>query len=398
METGRIRSRSVVLLLGGAVVLLLVAAVPLALLAHEPASLGLVALDLLFAAVGLVVASRQPANSIGWILIAVALGAVLGSDGAFWALRAYHLDHHGLPLSRFAVALAPLAWASILLLLPLPIMLFPDGRVPRGRWRSPFWGYVTVASVFAVSLLWDDVDAFTKRTIAVDSNGQLTTMGGSQHGAAAVVNIVGIVAYVAFFLAAAARQLLRYRRSVGVERQQLKWLLSGGTVSVFGLLIAAQASNSSPLSALFVAVVALPLSMGVAILRYRLYEIDRLISRTISYALLTGVLVGAFVGLVLLTTHVLPFSSPVGVAASTLAAAALFDPLRKRVQRLVDRRFNRARYDAEVILAGFSGRIRDEVELDAIREQLLAAAVVSLAPTHASIWIRPSLEAPPDVA
>ena len=134
---------------------------------------------------------------------------------------------------------------------------------------------------------------------------------------------------------------------------------------------------------------ALPLSIGVGILRYRLYEIDRLISRTLSYAILTALLVGTFIGLISLTTRVLPFSSPVGVAASTLAAAALLNPLRKRVQRIVDRRFNRSRYDAEATVATFSARLRDAVEIDAIRADLLDAVNRAVQPSHASVWIRP---------
>src|SRR4029077_1387596 len=134
---------------------------------------------------------------------------------------------------------------------------------------------------------------------------------------------------------------------------------------------------------------ALPISIGVGILKYRLYEIDRLISRTLSYLILTSLLVGVFVGIVVLATDVLPFSSPVAVAASTLAAAALFNPLRLRVQRLVDRRFNRARYDAEAIVAAFTMRLRDAVDLDTVRGELLRAVNGAVQPAHASVWIRP---------
>jgi hypothetical protein len=129
----------------------------------------------------------------------------------------------------------------------------------------------------------------------------------------------------------------------------------------------------------------LPVSIGVGILRYRLYEIDRLISRTLSYALLTGLLVGVFVGLVLLTTRVMPFSSPVGVAASTLVAAGLFSPLRVRLQKLVDRRFNRARYDTEALVAAFRSRLRDAVDVDTVPAELAAAASRSLEPTQVTV-------------
>ena len=133
----------------------------------------------------------------------------------------------------------------------------------------------------------------------------------------------------------------------------------------------------------------LPLSIGVGILRYRLYEIDRLVSRTLSYLILTGLLVGTFVGLIALTTDTLALSSRVGVAASTLAAAGLFNPLRRRIQRAVDRRFNRARYDAEATVAAFTARLRDAVEIDAIAADLRDAVNRAVAPTHTSVWIKP---------
>jgi hypothetical protein len=155
-------------------------------------------------------------------------------------------------------------------------------------------------------------------------------------------------------------------------------------------------SNSSVLTDLFIAVVALPVSMGVAILRYRLYEIDRLISRTISYALLTAALAGVFVGLVVLLTDVLPFSSPVAVAASTLAAAALFAPLRGRLQHLIDRHFNRTHYDAQATVAAFTGRLHDATDIDSISGELVHTVEHTIAPRHTSIWIRPSPAGPPD--
>jgi hypothetical protein len=379
------------LALGTAAALVVAAVVPLAFFAHTPGNVAFLALEIPFAAVGVIIVRRQRRNAIGWVMVALALGSAVGTDGGLYGLRAYHLDRHGLPLSRLAVALAPLAWVSVLTLLPLPIMLFPDGRIPPGRWRVVFWAYVAAASTLVVSVAADDAGAFTHRTIAVDSNGQLASMNGSQHGTAAVVNLVGIVVYAALALAGVGRQLLRYRHSLGVERQQLKWLLSGGAVAVTGLVIATQASNSSPLSALFVAIVALPASIGVAILRYRLYEIDRLISRTITYALLTASLAAVFGGLVVLLTDVLPFSSPVAVAASTLAAAALFAPLRRRLQQLIDRRFNRARYDAQATVAAFTGRLRDAIDLESISGELLGVVDQAVAPAHASVWIKAPL-------
>jgi hypothetical protein len=137
-------------------------------------------------------------------------------------------------------------------------------------------------------------------------------------------------------------------------------------------------------------VAALPIGIGVGILRYRLYDIARIISRTLSYTIVTGLLVGVFGGVVVLATQVLPFSSPVAVAASTLSAAALFNPLRRRVQRLVDRRFNRARYDAEAIAAAFSARLRESVDLEAVQSEFLRAVSLATQPSAAAIWIRPA--------
>ena len=195
---------------------------------------------------------------------------------------------------------------------------------------------------------------------------------------------VFVVGYAAVFLAWALRQLVRYRRSSGDERQQLKWFLGGGAVGVLAFLLAALTNAGFA----FVGVVALPLGLGFGILKYRLYEIDRLISRTVSYAILTALLAGTFVGLVALTTDLLPFSSSVGVAASTLAAAALFNPLRKRVQRVVDRRFNRARYDAEETVAAFAAQLRDAVDIDTVQSELLQVVQKAVEPAHATIWIR----------
>jgi hypothetical protein len=155
----------------------------------------------------------------------------------------------------------------------------------------------------------------------------------------------------------------------------------------------AEANNGSELArvlnvaALYATGVAFPLGMGIAILRYRLYEIDRIISRTLAYAIVTGLLIGVYAGLVLLATHVLGFTGPVTVAASTLAAAALFAPLRGRVQRIVDRRFNRARYDADQTIAAFAARLQGAVDLDTVRADLAGAVSLALEPAHVSLWI-----------
>jgi hypothetical protein len=190
----------------------------------------------------------------------------------------------------------------------------------------------------------------------------------------------------AFWLAAVARQVLSWRRSAGERRQQLKWLASGAAVcGIFGIW--AITTNSAIWQVLILGFAALPLGIGMGILKYRLYDIDRIISRTLAYAIVTGLLVGVYAGLVLLTTQVFRVHTPVAVAASTLAAAALFSPLRRRVQRAVDRRFNRARYDADQTVAAFAARLKDAIDLDSVEADLAGVVQQALEPAHVSVWI-----------
>ena len=384
-------SRRLALVLGTAAAALIAASFPMSALAHQLTSggVGQALLMTPFAAVGTLVASRQPRNPIGWLLLAIAVTSSGGADAGFYAVRAYHIDHHGLLLSRLAVFLTQ-GWASMLVLLPLPILFFPDGKISQ-RWRWTLFAYSALMAALVGHLTITDFGAFTEHTIRIDSSGELKQLGGSSGGAGLTVVVL---LFFAISLSWVIRQVVLYRRSTGDQRQQLKWLLAGGSFAVFGFIaaIAIGSSNNVVLSAIgkagFLGLIALPISIGIGVLRYRLYEIDRLISRTLSYALLTGLLVGVFVGLVLLTTRVLPFSSPVGVAASTLAAAGLFSPLRTRFQRLVDRRFNRARYDAEATVSAFAARLRDAIDVDAVLDELAAAAGRSLEPAHVTVWVR----------
>jgi hypothetical protein len=192
-----------------------------------------------------------------------------------------------------------------------------------------------------------------------------------------------------------ASRVPAYRGATGDRRQQLKWLIAGGTVAVFGGVFSVVLSNSGGIAGVVahlavVGILGIPLGIGIGVLKYRLYDIDRIVSRTVSYALLTAALVGIFAGLVLLTTRVLPFSSPVGVAASTLAAAALFNPLRGRLQRLVDRRFNRGRHDADALVAAYGAKLRDAVDLDTVKAGLLETAALAVEPAHVSVWLNES--------
>jgi hypothetical protein len=232
------------------------------------------------------------------------------------------------------------------------------------------------------------------RPISVDGAGQLTHQS-SPTGVITVAAYAAAVTLPVFWVSFVARQVLSWRRATGERRQQLKWLMSGAVVTVAGLAgIFGFSFNSSPFVltleiASFFASFALPAAISVAILKYRLYDIDRLISRTLAYAIVTGLLVGVYAGLVLLVTQALPFSlsTPVAVAGATLAAAALFSPLRRRVQRLVDRRFNRARYDADQVAAAFAARLQDAVDLDSVRGDLASVVRQALEPAHVSVWM-----------
>jgi hypothetical protein len=344
---------------------------------------GIGIITLPFFAVGVLVARRRPGNPIGWIFLAFTFAFLLSIDAANYAVLVFTV-HRALPLGRLAVFLAP-AWVPVLVLAPLPIVLFPDGKIPPGRWRWTFWAYVAFALALLAGIATQNFGAFTEPRVAIDKTGSLAALTAPAHGVVAVLNPAALVLYGACFASMVAYQIVHFRRSTGDERQQLKWFLASGALGVGGLIIATQ---SNTLGFMFVFVVALPLGIGFGILKYRLYDIDRLISRTVSYALLTGLLVGVFVGLVLLTTRVLPFSSPVGVAAATLGAAALFTPLRSRLQRIVDRRFNRARYDAEAVVAAFGARLRDTIDVEAVLGELSSVAARSLEPSTVTVWVR----------
>jgi hypothetical protein len=369
----------------------MLAAVPLGILARRSGGgggglPGFVVLP--FAVVGLAIVRRQPRNPIGSVLLLLTIAVAASADAGKWASMIYR-GGYDLPLGRVAVFLAPGAWLWLIVLLPLPLALFPEGRLPRG-WRRMLYAYLVFCAVVVAAIGWQDIVGVTARQLRIGSGGQLASFDSSA-GNSNRDTAVRVI-YLGFGLAWVLRLLLDFRRSTGDYRQQLKWLLTSGALGVAGLLIALTASSSSPVGGVGfgLGLFALPIGIGISILKYRLYDIDRLVSRTLSYLILTGLLVGGFVGLVVVITRVLPFSSPVAVAASTLTAAALFNPLRKRVQQLVDRRFNRARYDAEATVAAFRTRLRESVDRETVESELLEAAGRAVEPAHASLSLTQS--------
>jgi hypothetical protein len=189
-------------------------------------------------------------------------------------------------------------------------------------------------------------------------------------------------------LAAIMSLVFRYRRAGTAERAQLRWLVYAAAVIVVAEIISAPIASTNLQNAISSGALALvPVAIGIAVLRYRLYDIDRVISRTVAYAIVTGLLVGIYAGLVLLATHVLRFHTPVAVAAATLAAAALFAPVRRRVQQVVDRRFNRVRYDGDRMVEDFAAGLKDAVDLETLRAHLAGVVNQALEPAHVSVWV-----------
>jgi hypothetical protein len=360
------------------------AMIPLALLARPAGSLALgnlaiaAVIGVPCAAVGWLTARRQPGNPLGWLFLVIAVCLFLSTDGGEYAAFSYLLGHH-LPFGPVGLVLDDI-WGPSLVLFALVILLFPDGRLPSARWRWALRAYVVVFTAFLAATAVAMAGALAEHPIRVDSSGGLAAMDHPSGWFNAVQGLAGVIV-IGLSLAFIARQALSWRRAAGERRQQLKWLASGATVSLVCVFL------GSTFGVGWFGVAALPIAMGVAILKYRLYEIDRIISRTLAYAIVTGLLVGVYAGLVLLATHVLSVHSTVAVAAATLAAAALFNPLRRRVQHMVDRRFNRARYDADRIVAAFASRLKDEVDLDSIRDDLAAAVQRALEPAHVSVSI-----------
>jgi hypothetical protein len=319
---------------------------------------------------------------------------VLSTDAGAYAVADYRLRHGGLPLGWVAVLLQP-SWAPAIALFGLTVLLFPDGRLPSPRWRWMLWAYLAVAAAWVGGVVIISAGAILGHNVHVDSGGNLLILDHPTGSAAwwGVVEGVFFPVPGVFWLASVAGQALSCRRSSGERRLQLKWLVGGSAVAIAGGVLGVPLSDSPSKILQIVGgvgiagVLALPVSMGVGILKYRLYDIDRIISRTLAYAIVTGLLVGVYAGLVLLATEVLRFRTPVAVAAATLAAAALFNPLRQRVQRAVDRRFNRARYDADKTVAAFAARLKDAVDLDSVRDDLAGVVQQALEPAHVSVWI-----------
>jgi len=335
-----------------------------------------------FATVGALLAWKKPGNPIGWLLSGSGLADALGGFSQL-------LIHF--PQTRTLGHWLGWTWLLGLGLCVFVVLLFPVGSLPSRRWRSVAWaagaglaGWV-LGNAFAPTITRDGPPVPNPVGVTGAPGKIFTVMVGASLALIAVTGLAAVLSVV-----------FRYRKAQAAERAQLRWLVYAGALIVVTFLAEMVAERiigpgttatnlqnavSSGGGAL------VPVAIGIAVLRYRLYDIDRIISRTVAYAIVTGLLVGVYAGLVLLATEVLRARTPVAVAAATLAAAALFTPVRRRVQSRVDRRFNRARYDADQIAAAFAARLKDTVDLGSVRDDLTGIVSRALEPTHVSVWI-----------
>jgi hypothetical protein len=347
-----------------------------------------------FAGVGLLLAIRRPRNAIGWLFLGTACCIAYILVVTRWAIDALITHPGGLPDGRIAAPLGLTAWIFLLAAIMVVLVLFPEGRLPSRRWR---WYIVALGLSSALAAVGGltDPGPLPKPLAAYDNGLGVDALGGVDPWLSAVAWTILIPPVVA-----AVYVVQRFRRARGVERKQYAWFcyaaafLPAGLVGtqvgyLFGLSGGVWEFVLSSLPA--VTAVLLPVATAIAILRYRLYEIDRVVSRTLVYGVLTVVLGAVYAGLVLVGQAL--FSSFAGgsnlaIAISTLVVAAAFMPARGRVQAFVDRRFYRRRYDAARTLERFTARLRDEVDLDVARSDLLAVVRETMEPAQASLWLR----------
>jgi hypothetical protein len=345
-----------------------------------------------FMAVGAVIVAHRPGNAVGWIFSAIGLLTAIGWPAAEYAARA-NLGRPGAPPGAVLAAwYTAWYWYPVLGLgLVFTPLLFPTGRLLSARWRP-------VAAAAAAATVGITALSALKETLQDEKNYSVRNpigLAGVQDPGQSAVGAVLFGLLLVCMVAAGLSLVLRLRRARGVERQQLKWVTYAGALMIVSLLaseyLLPDGAGVEVLAGLIMALV--PVAAGVAILRYRLYDIDRLINRTLVYGALTALLGAVYAGAVLMLGQL--FGGVGGeppswvVAGATLAVAALFQPARRRIQAVVDRRFDRRKYDAARTVEAFSARLRDELDLDTLSAELLAAVDQTMQPTGVSLWLRP---------
>src|SRR5215217_6366606 len=341
-----------------------------------------------FSVVGAIIASRHPRNAIGWLFcsvgVTIGLNSFVGDYAEFWLASGFGMSS----LGETAAWLSSWLWI-LLVYFPtsLLLLLFPDGRLPSPRWRPVAWGVAlgTAGGVVGNALKAGPLVDFP----------QIANPYGVDSPVVGMVGVAGSIVAGSSMMGSAVSLIVRLRRSGRVERQQIKWLAYGGAIMVGGVcggVLVIPWNVPVSIVIMSVSLLGLPVFTGIAIVRYHLYDIDILINRTLVYATLTATLTlvyfGGVAGLQELLSPVMGEDNGLAVVASTLLIAALFNPLRRRIQTFIDRRFYRKKYDARKTLEGFSARLRDETDLKALNDDLVYVVRETMQPAHVSVWLR----------
>ena len=349
----------------------------------RPAALIQTVIGFEFALVGGLIAVRRPENRIGWLLLAGAAGLSTYFFVSEYALYGEVVAPGSLPLVGVAAVLTQTTWAVPFGTLTPLLLLYPTGRPLSRR-----WGFTGVPALLGAStlLVVGTVQLWPLRADA----GAILFPQADAGAAMSTTVMVGTTLLLASVIPAVVHVVVRWRRSTGVERLQMRWLVPTGLLLILGSIINGLVANGSTWGeiALLGGLFSLPASIGIAVLRYRLYDIDRIISRAISYTVVSGVLALLYAAVVVLPSTVLRLDSNLLVAAATLAAAAAFVPLRRRVQTAVDRRFDRSRYDAALVVDQFKAGTREQTDLDDLLEELHDVIGRAVTPASTSIWIK----------
>lgn len=337
-----------------------------------------------FSIVGGLVAARRPDHRIGWLMLAAGAVNALAQGAQQYAEWGLARHPGSLPGADVASWLTSFSWSPAITILVLVLVYFPTGQLASRRWRWLPWVAVACTAIIVVT---SAVDLWSRRgmRLLVPNSDVLESTTFAGHVIAVLWPFIPICAISAMVSVA-----LRWRRSRGVERQQLKWLVLAGAVSAPMIVVGEVVSSKSALytpAQLLNSPAWCGIAIALAVLRYRLYDIDHIVSRTVTYAIVTGVVVGVYVTVVAAADAVVGSSSSVAVAASTLIAAAVFQPARRSVQRAVDHRFNRAAYDAQRTVDEFSARLREQVDVAHVHADLVATVERAVQPASVSVWL-----------
>ena len=345
-----------------------------------------------FSIIGAIIASRLPANPLGWLFCAAACGSAVAHFSGEYAIYALLAQPDTLPAGEAMAWLTSWVWILFVGCIALSLLLFPDGQLPGSRWKWLAWLTLLLTSTGAV---WQ---AFSPGVIV--SLGTIRNPFGYQ-GLPIANEPVQMIMFALLFVVVASSLSVRMRRARGIERQQIKWPAYTAVMAATGSVLTY--SIAEPMGApwlewtfliiVIAALVCFPISVGIAIVRYRLYEIDHIINRTLVYGSLTATLVALYFGVIVVLQGIFVAltgqQSTLAVVASTLLIAALFTPLRRRIQGFIDRRFYRSKYDAAKTLEAFSAQLRNETDLDALSDGLVGVVRETMQPTHVSLWLHP---------